>query len=176
MQRTIIVEGPDGAGKSTLVEFLSRGLGRPVRHTGGPRNSLAEAEEALRLVEDRPGGLFDRCPHISNPIYCEVEGRELHLTRADYRRRLIELEPLVIYCALTNSVKMLKGMARYKKAHKSDEHLAMVESNHYKIVDLYRRDMESYEGKFPIIHYAYDQDDPHLVLNLIREIQTEGDN
>jgi energy-coupling factor transporter ATP-binding protein EcfA2 len=73
----IIVEGPDGSGKTTLVAHLAHTLGIPVHERassskGGPRPDLYEwviwdAKKNHPRTED--SWIYDRYPVISEPIY-----------------------------------------------------------------------------------------------------------
>jgi hypothetical protein len=75
--RDVIVEGPDGGGKTTLVTFLHKTLGLPVQprsstSTGGPIANLADwvKEQAIWPKGSIPHSrLYDRHPIISEPIY-----------------------------------------------------------------------------------------------------------
>lgn len=67
----IIVEGPDNAGKTTLVKYLSAKLGIPIVPGRGP--AIDEAEINARVTEFHGinRGIFDRHPCVSQPIYNE---------------------------------------------------------------------------------------------------------
>lgn len=85
----LIVEGPDGAGKSTLIDQLMErgGFDLYPRHsdTHGPTTNLRTWVENLffpmRPEDNGPhilqGKLFDRFPLISEPIYGSVLRRQL---------------------------------------------------------------------------------------------------
>lgn len=105
----IIVEGPDGAGKTTLVERLVReGHFTHVE----PRAVTASAEKIKPIGDyiqeelDRGFGwrLYDRFALISSPMYISLPNRTfseqmldmLWLRNAYYKFRLID--PVVIYC------------------------------------------------------------------------------
>lgn len=71
----IILEGPDGAGKSTLVKQLSHDLDLPVAKractsTGGPVDDLGSwAARDVSRWRQFPLSLYDRHPFISEYIY-----------------------------------------------------------------------------------------------------------
>jgi hypothetical protein len=75
--KDVIVEGPDGGGKTTLVNYLRETLGLPTpsrssTSTGGP---IPDLENWIRVYSTWPKGsvphsrLFDRHPIVSEPIY-----------------------------------------------------------------------------------------------------------
>lgn len=104
----LIVEGPDGAGKTTLIEGLKERYGLEV----APRVVSKEAEPMVDLkawVEDNlekgfQDLIFDRHRLISHFIYAPIMGRFLGpglddfawLTDAFFQ--FYAIKPLVIYC------------------------------------------------------------------------------
>lgn len=170
-KRTVIVEGPDGAGKSTLIQVLSEGLGRPLVHTGGPVATREAVDEAMRKVEARKGGLFDRCSHISNPIYTRVDGRQDPFPLEEYRTRLTSFNPIVVFCRLRSVDRMLNHILTTAKAHKPPEYLEIVRKNYPAIVDLYDQHIAEIEKIVPVIRYDWNEGHPLLVLQAIREIE-----
>lgn len=73
----IIVEGPDGAGKTTLIERLSQDLSltvapKFVKSSGegsGTNDLFGEAYKDVVTMLDRPVMIYDRHPLISEYIY-----------------------------------------------------------------------------------------------------------
>lgn len=101
----IIVEGPDAAGKSTLVGKLAREHSLvPVDSPGGPEGTVARAQRALARAVDaedhvRPF-VYDRC-YFSELVYSEAMGRECQFTpqqRWANERILKALQIPVIFC------------------------------------------------------------------------------
>lgn len=81
--RHIIVEGPDGAGKTTLITGLSSWLQMPVHEKAsdsktGPVDSLfkwVDNDMAVLRTPAKKSFIYDRHPAISEPIYGhEVRG------------------------------------------------------------------------------------------------------
>lgn len=104
----LIVEGPDGAGKTTLIEGLKERYGFEV----APRVVSKEAEPMVDLkdwVEDNlekgfQDLIFDRYRLISHFIYAPILGRPLGPGLDDFNwladafYQFYEIKPLVIYC------------------------------------------------------------------------------
>ena len=139
LKRPIIIEGPDGAGKTTLLERLAEDMDLPVFHTGGPILTMDQLRKKLEdMRKRRRTHLFDRCPHISDPIYAKAAGRR-PVMDAEIIRDLLawELSPVIVYCRLEATAHMLELVSGKVKAHKSPEHLAMVQTKYLDIVDDY---------------------------------------
>jgi len=92
--RHIVVEGPDGGGKTNLVNDLIKQTGMPlhprfVQSTGGPPVDLD-----IRVMQDfnnptyqREAHIYDRHPMISEPIYGPiVRGEVRGMFRAPFWR------------------------------------------------------------------------------------------
>lgn len=109
----IIFEGPDGAGKTTLINQISSKLGIPI----APRVVSKEAKAMFNLMEWVDNNLdegfqrmiFDRHRLISETIYGpilrpEAEGGFDRMAwLAPRMKRLYELEPIIIYCLPTRA-------------------------------------------------------------------------
>lgn len=75
----LLVEGPDGAGKTTLIGQLCRDFGYEVKprfstSQGGPLDNL-QARVIRDLHENAPG-VYDRHPFMSEVIYSTALGRK----------------------------------------------------------------------------------------------------
>jgi len=125
--RHVVIEGPDGAGKSTLVKYLApildvpvarrisdsikgvqgKNLARYVDGDMGQWTNNASADESLHDVAfhqlPTPSRLYDRYPLISEPIYGHNVRRTMQpefLTRwyHDAWQKFLAHDPLVIWC------------------------------------------------------------------------------
>jgi adenylate kinase family enzyme len=117
----IILEGPDGSGKSTLGFKISEEIGLPIIHSGGPPKS--EEELTLRVIYSQDNSLLDRHPYLSEIIYGTLNGRTPMITFDKTWLWLSNNKPLIIYCSPGLDY-LLKNLDKLKtKAHKSAEHL-----------------------------------------------------
>lgn len=104
----IIIEGPDGAGKTHLIKGLSERYQLPIAERvvskgAEPLTALAEwveRENAIGFQEK----LYDRHRLISNPIYSPILGKATHPQFSNLpwvmsqTRLLYALKPIIIYC------------------------------------------------------------------------------
>ena len=97
-----VIEGPDGSGKTTLIETLRRELGlyfwvmRPSR----PPSELYEIMEVLTWVSRRPwvqAIVMDRHPGISEPIYGPLL-RNVNLLEKMPPSLVLDDIDFIIYC------------------------------------------------------------------------------
>lgn len=147
----IVLEGPDGAGKSTLGEVLASMLDMPLVQGKGPPKSEEEFHERCREYIRMEGVIFDRHPCISEPIYSGCLGRQNvldHANLADF----FATGPFIIYVRpttrhLTNHV---------RKSYETQDHVDAVHANHRLICTAYEARM------LEIAHYIYRRTDYHL--------------
>lgn len=156
--RSVILEGPDGAGKSTLAKFLSELLGLPVIHTGGPPDSKTALEAKLELC--RQHGLFDRVPMISDPIYSTIAARPLYIPRHELMEELARMNPVVVYCR-GKTRRMWENISQERKAHKSPDHLKQVMVEYSQVVDLYDEFFKSPPRGLQVLRYNWEEQTPH---------------
>jgi len=105
----IILEGPDGAGKSTLMDNLLTTINGVEQHeraatsTGGPVEDIFEwAEEDVITWRKQPFSIYDRHPFISELIYGPtirntIDPRFNKAHGVDLRERLYD-RALIVLC------------------------------------------------------------------------------
>ena len=111
----IVIEGPDGAGKSTLAERLIEHLPLKLQKGEGPPKSQVEIIQRVQSYLEMDYTLFDRHPCISQPIY------------GMFRKTDIFVPGVLIteFYAQNNFIIYMHGRAGNHKAKKYDtkEHL-----------------------------------------------------
>lgn len=103
----IIVEGPDGAGKTTLVRQLSDWLDIPL----GPRSVSSDGVGQVDLREyvlrelRFSRQIYDRFALISGPIYGVASGMKPpnnvfmdSVWHGVAEKKMVKVQPLIIYC------------------------------------------------------------------------------
>jgi len=106
----IILEGPDGGGKTTLLKRLCEATGLPAHERastskGGPRSDLYDwTVNDLQSWHKQPLAIYDRHPLTSEHIYGPTvrgdvrPGFELANPELAYMRRHLRRNALVIIC------------------------------------------------------------------------------
>lgn len=176
MLRPIVVEGPDGAGKSTLVDYLAKTLGRSVYHSGGPILSKGVLEDLLTATEAalESRTIVDRAPHISEPIYAKAGFRRQFLRAQLMHSRLAEFSPIVVYCRRASLGDMFKSIDRTPKPHKPAKHLEDVLRDYRDLVFDYDKTMimlPKDHPKIQVIRYDWATSTPSALL---RDISCVG--
>lgn len=154
----IVLEGPDGAGKTTLANQLSAALNIAVQHSGGPPKSREEIIERQRTLNDRlrRKELFiaDRVPLISDSVYGPIiRGGTPFETLPHFGIELrMYLTAPIIYCRppISRIADTVYKRKEPPKAYKSIDHILGVKDNLSGIVLSY----DWVVGDFP--HWNYD--------------------
>jgi hypothetical protein len=115
----VIVEGPDGSGKTTLARRMEADFNLEYRRppeellssSTGPSPGLLEWWREQLRRHDRADGVYDRCFWVSEPIYSSVMLRPPLCSPVDIVRGINDLwveGPLLIFC-MTEEVTMLEN-------------------------------------------------------------------
>ena len=172
MAKLVIVEGPDGAGKSTLIQNLVALGGFVAIHTGGPPRDKQDLEDKLGKVTqalDAAGPnilVLDRHPAVSDPIYSKVTGSRSFATPGELNKQVGALNPVFVYCR-GSADSMRENISKSPKAHKPSEHLLKVLLKHGEIVKLY----DAFFTMAPHIRYDWQRDS---VLELAKVLRGKG--
>jgi len=175
----IVLEGPDGSGKSSLAKVLSDKLDRPIFHPG-PKpfddEALAKDEQTC-ITKLRQGFICDRITQISHYVYSRVIRKSCVVT--DY-----ELENFVnfaadsgfifIFCYPTDMISMVDNQT--VEEHDTLEHLSKVRYNHVKLCVMYNHIYEVFKKHIPnkVFLYDYKKDNEFERLTNFLEEKTNG--
>lgn len=134
----IVIEGPDGAGKSTLIHRLLGQLPLRVLHGGGPPSSVAELRDRVWSSHQRYP-VLDRWAAISELVYGRVLRGETAIPEQELYAAIERFNPTIIYCRPPMDVLLsrLGNTHRPEKVYKSEEHCQEVISRYTKIVEAY---------------------------------------
>src|SRR5690606_2913542 len=146
----VIVEGPDGAGKSTLIESARQKHRYFVRvQSSGPPPSIIAGNRWLRWLGPFPKELnlvSDRIPviseRISGPILRDIDLFE----QCDIDYGLAKVD-VIVYCRPPNEV-LLRNAAE-------GVHLAGVSSRQAELVSAYDRLMERPAYVLPVVRFEF---------------------
>jgi len=133
----IVLEGPDGSGKSMLGEHLSNILGREFWHPGGAVSDEL-VPEWMKKCEHKleQGFILDRTTHISEFVYGPIINKREPVTFKDMTKFLKlcgEKNWKIVYCRPASVL----DFNHTKSDYDTDEQIKAVEDNHQKIVAVY---------------------------------------
>lgn len=134
--KTIIIEGPDGGGKSTLGLYLEERYKVKLYHAGNTVTKKA-VQKAVQIIMEDGRLLLDRCPVISEIIYGRVIRTDSKVTESEmqYYFDWMKLNAMIIYCR--PSIRTLENTKLVEKSHKTMDHINEVSSNIRKLIHFY---------------------------------------
>lgn len=142
----IIVEGPEGSGKSYLAEHLGRIFRAEVFHSGGPPRSVDELVGRIQKQRSSFGSVLDRSSFVSELVYGPVVrgGTSIPRTELIEHARSFMLEGwILIYCRpptqalIDYATQSLDRSALSVKGYKPADHAVTVQDRLLLVIGAY---------------------------------------
>jgi len=138
LKRSIIIEGPDGAGKTRLFTLMTETWElKSAGHDGGPPVDAADSWSRLAMFAAMSPAVRDRCPAISDPVYSAALNRRTMLSVQDYSKWMREFQPYVIFCRPPTEVILSAPVEQ--RLHKPAEFVDQVRASRAAIIAAYDR-------------------------------------
>lgn len=177
--KQIVLEGPDGSGKSALFTRLWTHGFPTGSHTGGPPTNEEEVLTRMRRLEFGERRVWDRCTAISDLIYRYALKEPFQVPPRVHVQWLIENRPCVVYCRPPIETILAKSLEQ-GKSHKPAAHLEKVERERTRIIEEYDKLMQwlQIDLLLTVVPYDYTKDGAaeNLVSVLISSpfVESEG--
>lgn len=127
----VVLEGPDGGGKSTLAELMSKATGMRVQQGSGPPRAPGEIEGRLTQYLAMTGVIFDRHPAVSQPIYAGLRAETMSEEFWSLVDRFYTTHLVIVYCRSTS-------VARHVvKPGEDPNHVAALTQRYQDLVRMY---------------------------------------
>ena len=158
----IIVVGPDGAGKTTLIERLSKLLNMPV--TKCDYRTEDKIKASMEYLDSQIDVIYDRFFFPDDIIYSYIKQQE-HKDYSEVESKLRVSNPVIIYVTAP-----LEELEKRSEAW-ADDYVKVNDLND--IMWEYEEFFEQYDGVFPVITInnvaEVDSDEYNEQLNVIKE-------
>lgn len=167
----LIIEGPEGSGKSRLAELLRNHTSFEVVHSRPPLTQ--DPEELDRRLERSRALLLlpviqDRTPWVSEPIYSVLFGYGPVSTWPAYVEGLRSMGAKVVYCRPPDET-IRDSMCRVPKDHKSAAYERRILLNADRLISLYDDFMDALD---PWVRFDWTLESGRLVeKRLIRVLE-----
>lgn len=163
MDKSIIVEGVDGMGKSYLAHQLSIALGYKLAICGPAPTDLVSIKYWVGVHREQVAEgatVLDRVTAFSHSVYDGVFGFGEHKAfLLQEAKALLSYEPLVIYCKTKNPMHEVKS-------YDDPLRVAQIEAN----TDLLLTEYEHYFAELGIEPIVYDWTEPAAFDRLLQKI------
>ena len=160
----IIVEGPDGGGKSYLAQLISDETGFPVLHSGGFKEDIRVRTERYLSMSNTT---FDRFPIISENVYGPILRGKSLLPWEEYFPRLQQVDYLLVYCR--TDIWTLEKTKQEAKKHKPQSFIDRIMKELLAITKRYDELMEYLK---PIRFDRREQSCAELIWQLEKKMST----
>lgn len=171
--KIIIVEGMDGTGKTTLVNYLGGQLRLQVDKSPGPigiEEYRAWIDSTIRREKAGEKWIYDRHAFFSDQVYSILRKENNHqvysLVTVSQMRALINCNPTVIYCRPFEETLLEKLLDK--------DQMEGVPEHWEDLLRRYDELMKEMEQYFNIIYYNWEVTPIDLLLDKVRLTQTNG--
>lgn len=169
----IILEGPDGSGKTSLGEQIAPILNRQLIHSGGKPESVEKFHQRFFFaINNSEKYIFDRFNHISELVYgLLLRGRSIIPSNRIYGQlQLLATLPTLIIYARPDKPTLFKRMQELnKKKHKEESLISAVASQSMAIIERYDLVMEDLSSILTIETYNHLEVDAITFLKYLKE-------
>lgn len=148
----IILEGPDGSGKTTLAQQLSRQTGYPIIHRSQPKTEEEKKNmmgEYLQTIRSNKNAIFDRCWY-SEMAYGPVMRDKTVITYPEMyslERMLAKSGALIVYCTGSEPTLWMRCTKRGEDYITSRDKFKAIYSNYEEIMNA--------PHYVPVVRYEY---------------------
>lgn len=139
----IIIEGPDGSGKSYTACSIERAVPLSIYPTQGPPKSAGEIVRRVIKFFGQDNLIFDRCPLISEMVYGPVI-RGNHIFDKSWLIRFDPQKDIIVYCRPSTDTIIETKLVQ--KDHKPQDHVEEVIKKHHRIIERYDVIMSYIDG------------------------------
>lgn len=140
----IIIEGPDGSGKTFTADAVSSAVNLQKYPTQGPPKSPSEIVKRIMHTMCLDDHVFDRFPLISEMVYGPILRNDDTFSYM-WLDRLIPDKYIVVYCR--PSIETILENSLKTKPHKSADHISSVINKWKLIIDEYDWIMDRIDNK-----------------------------
>jgi adenylate kinase family enzyme len=145
--KVIIIEGPEGSGKTTLAKMLEEEAELNYHHSTGPPEDVADLDNRLDRSMELLNMRFvqDRSPWISEPIYSALlDGPQIYPYWNVYMAGLKAVNAKVVYCRPPDEI-IFENMLQDEKSWKSASLTQRIVKKRAYLLALYDRFMEQFQ-------------------------------
>lgn len=148
----IIIEGPDGTGKTTLAEYLSATTGYPIKHRSKPKDEQErqlmyddyrnDIKSGKHMIWDR--GFYSEMvygPLMRDQSYISLKQME------EFEQLILTNGGLVIHCT-GEPVELYKNATTRGETYITELHLME------KLVDSYEKLLHQHSHAIPVVRYT----------------------
>lgn len=151
----IVLEGPDGTGKSMLGKAITERYNVKVYHRARPTD-LRELLLRTWVYPDKLPGVYDRWSPISEQVYGPIMRKKPLIGHKEMDVAIRFFDPLIIHCKPRLNYPPGLPVFDNKKPYKTVEHVSQVREHYVEIVEGYEEVMKRLrDSGLEVIDYEY---------------------